>query len=120
VTKADPVMHDLLIKTADGNSRRNPLLKVVQDAGNDMLKFAGAGIGPTARARRLEAQRGTHQVRKFAGMTTTDAQLWDRLMPVIGRLRSRAVAHVLQCLGDGGTVDIAALIAELRARFSPS
>jgi P27 family predicted phage terminase small subunit len=52
VAAKDPVMHGLLIRSADGTPRRNPLVKVAADAGADMLRFANdLGIGPAARAR---------------------------------------------------------------------
>src|SRR5215831_13796767 len=48
----DPVTHGLLVRTADGNPRRNPLQKIASDAALDMLRFANEiGIGPAARAR---------------------------------------------------------------------
>ncbi len=48
----DEHMHGLLIKTVDGNPRRNPLVKVAADAAEDMLRFAGEfGLTPVARTR---------------------------------------------------------------------
>jgi P27 family predicted phage terminase small subunit len=45
-------MHGLLVKTTDGNARRNPLLKIAADAAEDMLRFAGEfGLTPVARTR---------------------------------------------------------------------
>lgn len=45
----DEHMHGLLIKTVDGNPRRNPLVKVAADAAEDMLRFAGEfGLTPVA------------------------------------------------------------------------
>jgi P27 family predicted phage terminase small subunit len=37
----DETMHGLLIKTTDGNARRNPLVKIASDATEDMLRLAG-------------------------------------------------------------------------------
>ena len=48
----DEHMHGLLIKTVDGNVRRNPLVKIAADAAEDMLRFAGEfGLTPVARTR---------------------------------------------------------------------
>jgi P27 family predicted phage terminase small subunit len=48
----DETMHGLLVKTVDGNARRNPLVKIASDAAEDMLRFAGEfGLTPIARAR---------------------------------------------------------------------
>src|SRR5215470_16972467 len=48
----DPVTHGLLVRTVDGNPRRNPLMKIATDAANDMVRFAGQfGIGAASRAR---------------------------------------------------------------------
>jgi P27 family predicted phage terminase small subunit len=45
-------MHGLLVKTTDGNARRNPLVKIASDAAEDMLRFANEfGLTPVARAR---------------------------------------------------------------------
>jgi P27 family predicted phage terminase small subunit len=52
VAASDPLMHGLLVRSADGNPRRNPLVKIAQDASAAMLRFANElGIGPAARAR---------------------------------------------------------------------
>jgi P27 family predicted phage terminase small subunit len=52
IAAGDPVMHGLLVKTADGNARRNPLVKVASDAASDMLMVAGLfGLTRVARAR---------------------------------------------------------------------
>ena len=56
-------------------------------------------------------------------MTPTDAQFWDRLMPVIGQLepqeRARTFAHIIETTRgrdvDGTLLD--RLAAELRQRF---
>jgi P27 family predicted phage terminase small subunit len=48
----NPVTSGLLIKTAAGDPRRNPIIKVARDAASDMLRFAGEfGLTPVARAR---------------------------------------------------------------------
>jgi len=48
----DENMHGLLIKTVDGNAKRNPLVKIAADAAEDMLRFAGEfGLTPVARSR---------------------------------------------------------------------
>jgi P27 family predicted phage terminase small subunit len=48
----DPLMQGLLVKGADGDARRNPVLRIARDAANDMLRFAGEfGLTAAARAR---------------------------------------------------------------------
>ncbi|MCK1303899.1 phage terminase small subunit P27 family [Bradyrhizobium sp. 24] len=48
----DETMHGLLVKTVDGNARRNPLVKIANDAAEDMLRYAGEfGLTPIARTR---------------------------------------------------------------------
>jgi P27 family predicted phage terminase small subunit len=52
MAQTNPVTRGLLIKTAAGDPRRNPVLKIARDAAADMLKFAGEfGLTPVARAR---------------------------------------------------------------------
>jgi P27 family predicted phage terminase small subunit len=52
IAAGDPNMAGLLIKTTDGNPRRNPLVKIASDAAEDMLTFAGQfGLTPVARSR---------------------------------------------------------------------
>jgi P27 family predicted phage terminase small subunit len=52
LAEADPVMHGLLVKGADGNPRRNPLVKIAADAAADMVAYAANfGMTPVARSR---------------------------------------------------------------------
>jgi P27 family predicted phage terminase small subunit len=52
MTARDSVTHGLLVKTIEGNVRRNPLTKVAADAARDMVTYAGQfGMGAAARAR---------------------------------------------------------------------
>jgi len=52
IAARDPVTHGLLVRTADGNPRRNPLQKIASDAAIEMLRFANEfGIGAAARSR---------------------------------------------------------------------
>jgi P27 family predicted phage terminase small subunit len=52
MAQSNPVTSGLLIKTAAGDPRRNPIIKVARDAAADMLRFAGEfGLTPVARAR---------------------------------------------------------------------
>ena len=52
MAEADPVTHALLVKGADGNPRRNPLVKIAADAADDMVTYAGNfGMTPVARSR---------------------------------------------------------------------
>jgi P27 family predicted phage terminase small subunit len=48
----DEATHGLLIRTVDGNAKRNPLVKIASDAAEDMLRAANEfGLTPIARAR---------------------------------------------------------------------
>jgi P27 family predicted phage terminase small subunit len=65
----DETMHGLLIKTTDGNARRNPLVKVAADAAEDMLRFAGEfGLTPVARTRLAAGGYGPSSPGKFDGL----------------------------------------------------
>jgi P27 family predicted phage terminase small subunit len=65
----DDTMHGLLIKTTDGNARRNPLVKIAADAANDMLRFAGEfGVTPAARTRLASGVYGQSSSGKFDGL----------------------------------------------------
>jgi P27 family predicted phage terminase small subunit len=65
----DPKMHGLLVKTVDGNARRNPLVKIAADAASDMLRYAGEfGLTPIARARLGAAGYGPSAPSKFSGL----------------------------------------------------
>jgi P27 family predicted phage terminase small subunit len=47
-----PATSGLLVKTAAGDPRRNPAIKVARDAATEMLRFAGEfGLTPVARTR---------------------------------------------------------------------
>src|SRR5262249_21033382 len=48
----DPATRALLVKNADGNPARNPLVKIASSAADAMLRFASEfGLTPVARAR---------------------------------------------------------------------
>jgi P27 family predicted phage terminase small subunit len=48
----DEQTHALMIKTQDGNARRNPLVKIAADAAADMVRFANEfGLTAVARSR---------------------------------------------------------------------
>jgi P27 family predicted phage terminase small subunit len=52
VAADDQVTGGLIVKAADGNTRRNPLVKIASDAAADMLRYAGEfGLTPVARSR---------------------------------------------------------------------
>jgi P27 family predicted phage terminase small subunit len=59
----------LLVKNADGNPARNPLVKIASSAADAMLRFAGEfGMTPVARAR-ISAGVGYEPLpRKFDGL----------------------------------------------------
>ena len=62
-------MHGLLIKTADGNAKRNPLVKIAADAAQDMLAYAGHfGLTPVARARLAASGYAPSSPGKFDGL----------------------------------------------------
>lgn len=65
----DPTTHGLLIRTMDGNARRNPLVKIAADAAADMVRFASEfGLTPIARARLGAAGYGPPSESKFDGL----------------------------------------------------
>ena len=65
----DETMHGLLIKTTDGNAKRNPLVKVAADAAQDMLAYAGHfGLTPVARTRLAAGGYGPSSPGKFDGL----------------------------------------------------
>jgi P27 family predicted phage terminase small subunit len=66
----DPVTHGLLVRSADGNARRNPLAKIAADAAMDMLRFANEfGIGAAARSRIAAGWQPPERARsKFEGL----------------------------------------------------
>ena len=48
----DETVRALMIKSIDGNAKRNPLVKIAADAGADMLRYASEfGLTPIARTR---------------------------------------------------------------------
>ena len=52
MAESDPVTHALLVRSTDGNPRRNPLVKIAADAADDMVRYAGEfGMTPVARSR---------------------------------------------------------------------
>jgi P27 family predicted phage terminase small subunit len=64
----DPHMAGLLIRTTTGDARRNPLIKVVRDAANDMVAYAGQfGLTPVARSRLAAGIDGQPAPGKFDG-----------------------------------------------------
>ncbi|MBR1174877.1 phage terminase small subunit P27 family [Bradyrhizobium sp. KB893862 SZCCT0404] len=66
IANRDEIMHGLLVKTADGNARRNPLVKIASDAAEDMLRFAGEfGLTPVARTRLAAASFSPSMPSKF-------------------------------------------------------
>jgi P27 family predicted phage terminase small subunit len=69
VAERDTVTHGLLIKTTDGNARRNPLVKVAADAANDMVRYAGEfGLTAVARSRLAGGVHGQPGPSKFHGL----------------------------------------------------
>jgi P27 family predicted phage terminase small subunit len=52
MAKDQAITAGLLIRTKDGNLRRNPVIKIANDAALNMLRFASEfGLSPVARAR---------------------------------------------------------------------
>jgi P27 family predicted phage terminase small subunit len=65
----DAVSHGLLVRSADGNPRRNPLAKIAADAATDMLRFANEfGIGAAARSRIAAGWQPERKPSKFEGL----------------------------------------------------
>ena len=65
----DETMHGLLIKTTDGNAKRNPLVTVAADAAQDMLAYAAHfGLTPVARTRLATGGCGPSSPGKFDGL----------------------------------------------------
>jgi P27 family predicted phage terminase small subunit len=72
VADRDEATHGLLIKSADGNARRNPLVRVAADAADDMVRVAGEfGMTPVAPCRRhwWPAADRAEQVRWASALT---------------------------------------------------
>jgi P27 family predicted phage terminase small subunit len=70
----DPVMQGLLVKGADGDARRNPLIRIARDAASDMLRFAAEfGLTAAARARLGAAGWEPSGPSKFDGFLAGDS-----------------------------------------------
>ena len=74
----DQATRGLMVKSSDGNPRRNPLVKIADDPANGMISAAGhfgfdAGRAPAAR-RGLAAAARTREVRWTAGMKRSPAR----------------------------------------------
>jgi P27 family predicted phage terminase small subunit len=68
MAQRDPVTHGLLIRTTEGNPRRNPLVKIAADSAGDMIRFAGEfGMTPVARSR-IAAGVGPQPPDKFGDL----------------------------------------------------
>jgi len=67
--KRDEVTRGLMIKTVDGNPRRNPLVKIATDAADAMISAAGHfGLTPVARSRLAGGIGGQPRPGKFDGL----------------------------------------------------
>ncbi len=66
----DAATHALLIRSTDGNPRRNPLVKIAADAADDMVQYASMfGMTPVARSRIAAGVGGQPPVgSKFRGL----------------------------------------------------
>ena len=65
----DEQTRGLLIRTQDGNARRNPLIKVAADAAAAMVRYAGEfGLTATARSRLAAGVYGQPGPSKFDGL----------------------------------------------------
>jgi len=75
VADRDEQMRGLLIKTQDGNARRNPLVKVAADAAADMVRYAGEfGLTAVARSRLAAGIYGQPTPSKFDGLLAIPIQ----------------------------------------------
>jgi P27 family predicted phage terminase small subunit len=69
VAERDEAMRGLLIKTTDGNARRNPLVKVAADFAADMVRFANEfGLTAVARSRLAAGVNRQPGPSKFHGL----------------------------------------------------
>ena len=69
MAERDPVASGLLIKSADGSPRQNPLARVAADAAGDMVRYAAEfGFSPAARARLAAGPFGQPPPGKFDGL----------------------------------------------------
>jgi P27 family predicted phage terminase small subunit len=69
MAERDPGTSALLVKTADGNARRNPLVKIAADAAAAMLIYAGHyGMTPVARSRIAAGVGGQPKPSKFGDL----------------------------------------------------
>jgi P27 family predicted phage terminase small subunit len=65
----DETVRALMIKSIDGNAKRNPLVKIAADAGADMLRYASEfGLTPIARTRLAAGGFEPPSTSKFAGL----------------------------------------------------
>jgi P27 family predicted phage terminase small subunit len=68
MAQTNPLTGGLLIKTTDGNPRRNPVMKIAADSANAMLRYAGEfGLTPVARSRLGAAGWEPPKGGKFSG-----------------------------------------------------
>jgi P27 family predicted phage terminase small subunit len=69
MAERDPINSALLVKSGDGNLRRNPMVKIANDAARDMLTFASEfGLTPVARSRLAAGVGGQPGPSKFDGL----------------------------------------------------
>ena len=69
LAERDPTTHALLTRSADGTPRRNPLQKIIDDAADQMVRFASEfGCTPAARARIVGGISGPPTGGKFDGL----------------------------------------------------
>jgi P27 family predicted phage terminase small subunit len=65
----DPVMQGLLVNGANGDARRNPLIRIAKEAAMEMLRFGGEfGLSPSARSRINAGPGGDGGLGKFDGL----------------------------------------------------
>jgi P27 family predicted phage terminase small subunit len=52
IAAGDPALHGLVVKTTEGNMRRNPLVQIAADAAGAMVRYAAEfGLTPASRSR---------------------------------------------------------------------
>jgi P27 family predicted phage terminase small subunit len=69
----DALTYGLLIRSVDGNPRRNPLVKIAADAAAEMIGAAGQyGMTPVARSRIAAGIGGRPGGGKFTGLLAGD------------------------------------------------
>jgi len=96
VASHDPAMHGLLVRTAEGNVRANPLARLSASAASDVIRYAGE-FGMTAAAR---ARIAAGPLRAAARRQVHGVSLLSRARSGRGRFRLWCVMLIGLIVGD--------------------